>query len=334
MSLAKFVYIVLKSQFLERIPYIQHDFSGQTIIVTGSNTGIGFEAARQLVHHGASKVILAVRSTSKGEVAARKLLESTKATRSQVEVWQLDLSDYNSIKAFATRVEQLPRLDAVLQNAGMLTQKWTTIDGDEAQIRVNVLGALLLGLHVLPKLRETGKKFGVRTRLSYVGSDAHYVAQFKEANNAGSLFAALNDEKKSNMMDRYMTSKLLLFYGVREIAARNPITPDSNVVINVMTPGACKSDIFRDSSGISGMIGVLIHDLLGRSTEVGGRTLIDAIKPDINTDSHGAFLMNRKIFPNGPSVDSVKGQELEKRFNKELCERLESIVPGVTKALN
>ena len=210
--MAKFGLMVVKCQWFDSIPDRKHDFTGQTVIVTGSNTGIGIEAARQLVTFGASKVIIAVRSTSKGEAAVKNILASTKATSNVLEVWQLDLSNYDSIKAFAARAEKLPRLDALIQNAGMLSHKWKVTDGEEVQIRVNTLGALLLGLLVLPKLRETGTKFGVRPKLSFVGSDIHYVTAFKEANDPGPLLATLNDEEKSMMSDRSVLSSILIDY--------------------------------------------------------------------------------------------------------------------------
>jgi NAD(P)-dependent dehydrogenase (short-subunit alcohol dehydrogenase family) len=202
MSWLSFMPILLYSQLLVRIPYPTQSFAGQTIIVTGSNTGLGLEAARHLVRLGASKVILAVRTISKGEAAAENILASTKATKNTVEVWQLDLSDYESIKRFAKRVEGLERLDAVIQNAGILQNHFETIAGEEMHIRVNVIGALLLGLLVLPKLRESAKEFNTRTRLTFVGSDMQYVAVMKEAETQGSILDALNDEEKSDIGDR------------------------------------------------------------------------------------------------------------------------------------
>jgi NAD(P)-dependent dehydrogenase (short-subunit alcohol dehydrogenase family) len=202
MSWLSFIPIVLYSQLLVRIPYPTQSFYGQTIVVTGSNTGLGLEAARHLVRLGAAKVILAVRTISKGEAAAENILASTKATKNTIEIWQLDLSDYESIKKFAKRVDGLKRLDAVVQNAGIMQQAFKSINGEEVHVRVNIVGAVLLGLLVLPKLRASAKKFNTRTRISFVGSDMQYVAVMKEAETDGSLFDSLNDEKKSNMGDR------------------------------------------------------------------------------------------------------------------------------------
>jgi hypothetical protein len=99
-------------------------------------------------------------------------------------------------------------------------------------------------------------------------------------------------------MLRYRVSKLLLLYAVRCIAAKSPISPRSNVIINYLTPGACKTDIFRDDGGWiqKAIMGVMIA-IIARTTEAGSRTLVHAVKPEIGEDTHGAFLMDCKVFP-------------------------------------
>lgn len=85
--------------------------------MTGSNVGLGLEAARHFVRLGAEKVILAVRSIEKGE-DAKKNIEQSEKSSGVVEVWQLDLSSYESVKQFAKRADGLKRIDAVVENAG------------------------------------------------------------------------------------------------------------------------------------------------------------------------------------------------------------------------
>lgn len=192
----------LYSQLFVSLLYPESDFSGQTVVVTGSNTGLGLEAARHFVRLNASKVILAVRNTSKGEKAATDIIASNSAPSSRVEVWALDLSDYDSIKAFAARVQKLDRLDAFVQNAGILTAKWEVINNIESTIAINLTGAVLLGLSVLPKLRESAAKYGVTGRLTFVGSDLQYIAKFKEKDTSGSLYDALASKETADMDDR------------------------------------------------------------------------------------------------------------------------------------
>lgn len=89
---------ILRSQFIG-LPYPTKKFTGQTVIVTGSNVGLGLEAARHFVRLDAAKVIIAVRAISKGEEAARSIAEST-GRPDIVDVWPIDLTNYGSVKAF------------------------------------------------------------------------------------------------------------------------------------------------------------------------------------------------------------------------------------------
>ena len=192
----------LYSQLFVSLPCPHFDFSGQIVIVTGSNTGLGLEAARHFIRLNAAKVILAVRTVAKGEKAAAEITTSNNVPGSRVEVWGLDLSNYDSIKAFAARVWQLDRLDAFIQNAGILTTRYQVVNGQESHIAVNLTAAVLLGLSVLPKLRESAAKTGLRGRLTFNGSGLLHMAKFKEKNAPGSLFDALASMETADMDDR------------------------------------------------------------------------------------------------------------------------------------
>ena len=96
----RFLSQFLYSQFFVTPPYPAYDFTGQTVIVTGSNTGLGLEAARHFARLNCAKLILAVRTKSKGEEAKESILASTKRTSDCIEVWDLDLSSTASVKAF------------------------------------------------------------------------------------------------------------------------------------------------------------------------------------------------------------------------------------------
>ncbi|MCJ1474618.1 hypothetical protein MMC13_003278 [Lambiella insularis] len=327
-----FIFDFLYSQLLVRLPYPTSDFSGQTIVVTGANSGLGLEAARHIVRLNAKRVILAVRSVAKGNNAAANISLSTDTDPSRVEVWHLDLSNFESVKNFAAQIKELDRLDAVIQNAGILTNNFVLSEGMESTVTVNVVRNLLLGLLVLPKLRESAALNDRTGRLSFVGSDLQVVAKFTEQKEPGKLLENLNSEAIANMPDRYSTSKLLQLYAVRSIAVLSPVCPKSNVVINYLTPGACYSDIFKDDAPwYSRMFMAVAKALLARTTEAGSRTLVHAARPDIDVAEHGAYLQNCSIWPNGENVDSEHGQSLEKRFVNELFGKLEEISPGVMK---
>lgn len=111
------LFTFLWSQFFVTPAYPRSDCTGKTIIVTGANVGLGKEAARHFVRLGVEKLILACRTVEMGE-KAKKEIEESSGRRGVVEVWRLDLLDYESVQSFAQRAEGLKRLDAVVENAG------------------------------------------------------------------------------------------------------------------------------------------------------------------------------------------------------------------------
>ena len=167
MSLLSFV----KRQFTP-LPEPTASFANQTIIVTGSNVGLGLEAARYFGRLGAFKVILAVRSIAKGEEAARSIHQSI-GKEGICEVWQLDMGNWTSIQEFVRKVDGLERLDAVVENAGIATRKYVEMEGMESTIAVNVVGTFLLALNLMPILRRSGKKYGIVPRLVVTSSEVH-----------------------------------------------------------------------------------------------------------------------------------------------------------------
>ncbi len=193
----------LYSQLLVTPPTPVYSFAEQTVIVTGSNTGLGLEAARHITRLNATKVILAVRNISKGEAAKRSIEEST-GRSGVIEVWPLDLSSYESVKQFAARAtKELKRIDVLLENAGMTVSKFEITEDDESTITTNVVSTFLLALLMLPKLRETSHKYNVTPRLTVVSSDLHFMTSFRER-NADNIFEKLNDKETANMSERSM----------------------------------------------------------------------------------------------------------------------------------
>jgi NAD(P)-dependent dehydrogenase (short-subunit alcohol dehydrogenase family) len=214
-------------------------FKGRTVIVTGSNVGLGLEACRWLVKFGAAKVIMACRNLEKGQAALRNIQESTSCPPTTLEVWRLDMSSYAAVLVFVDKVKaELPRLDAVILNAGLGTRTWRMTEDNEETITTNVVSTALLALLLHPKLRETAKEYNTHTHLTITTSELYEVAKFKEATAAprGQLFATLADKEKSNMGDRYNVSKLLQIFLVKQMAAISPFS-SSKVIVNCVAPG-------------------------------------------------------------------------------------------------
>lgn len=192
----------LRSQLLVTPCSPTADFSGRTVIVTGSNTGLGLEAARHFARLKCTKIILAVRDMSKGQAAKESILASTNRVEDCVEIWKLDLNSNASVQAFAKRAHRLDRLDAVVESAGLMMNSFKLVEGFEQVIQVNVIATLLLALLLLPKLRETAEKHDVETHLEIVTSELHHLTIVKEADGVD-LYAALNDEKRYDAWERY-----------------------------------------------------------------------------------------------------------------------------------
>lgn len=119
------------------------DLSGRDAVVTGANSGLGFQTALELARHGAS-VTLACRNQARGEDALRRLRAQVPAATAELAL--LDLADLASIRRFAESFEaQHSGLDLLINNAGMMAiPRRPTVDGFETQFGVNHLGHFAL----------------------------------------------------------------------------------------------------------------------------------------------------------------------------------------------
>ncbi|KAF2801692.1 uncharacterized protein BDZ99DRAFT_469428 [Mytilinidion resinicola] len=129
---------------------------------------------------------------------------------------------------------------------------------------------------------------------------------------------------------RYATSKLLLVLAVRALAQQSPLTSESDVIVNVVSPGACQSDLFRSDASFGMKIAVwIMNHVIARKTEVGGRVLVNGASPELGPEAHGAFIWDGIKGPGG-LAEGPKGKALQEEWQKELWAKLESIQPGVT----
>jgi NAD(P)-dependent dehydrogenase (short-subunit alcohol dehydrogenase family) len=179
----------------ENIP----DQSGKVAIVTGSNSGIGYETARALAKSGA-EVVLAVRNTEAGRTAAERIKNEIPAA--QCEAMQLDLSSLASVRSFVEAFQQKhQKLDLLINNAGVMVPPYSkTKDGFELQFGVNHLGHFALTGLLLDLILKTPN-----SRIVTVSSMAHRQGEI--------TFEDLNREAEYKPMATYGQSKLanLLF---------------------------------------------------------------------------------------------------------------------------
>jgi retinol dehydrogenase 12 len=315
----------LKSQLLYKPQYPSLSYEGKTVIVTGANTGLGLEAARHFVRLGASTVIMACRTLSKGN-AAKQDIERTEKRKGVVQVWELNLSSYASVKAFAKRAKSLPRLDVCVENAGIAQGTFALAEGHESHITVNVISTFLLALLLLPIMHISAAKTKTKPFLTIVTSEVHHWTTLPQKNSP-SIFAALDDKETADMMDRYNVSKLMEILALRHLT--RTIIKDRfeyPVVINCVTPGLCKSELVKDM----GVAPVVFKTILGRKLEVGSRTLVNAAGL-VGEKSTGEYIADDHIADPSPLVRSEEGKALEKRVWDELAAILEEAAPGITK---
>lgn len=265
------------------------NLAGQTVMITGANSGIGLEAARQCVRLNASRLILAVRTLSKGDEAKKDILRASPLSKTTVDIWQLDMESFESVLAFGQRTKSLARLDVAMLNAGNFKFEWSvsTSTGFESQLQVNHLSSALLSLLLIPVLRKTSCEIKSPPRLTFTASEVHMWTPFKEK-EAENILERLNmEEFYGDEMDRYSVTKLLNVFWVRELARRIRC---EEVVINYFNPGSVDSGLHRDGGK---MIRIFDH-VIGRTREEGGRLLMDAATVKGFT-THGQYLSEARL---------------------------------------
>lgn len=320
----------LHSQLFKRLPYPTGSFAGKTVVITGSNTGLGKEAARHYARLGASRLILAVRSLDRGDAAKLDIEATTHCAKNVIQVWQLDMASYANVQKFAARVDaELDRVDIFIANAGVVRATYSTAEDNEEMMTVNVVATFLLAALVMPKLAASAAKFNnTRPTFTITTSGAHVFTKFPQKSAPdGEIFATLNDKAtaEKHWGDQYLVSKMLEIFGVRAIGDKCPafVFP---VTVNCVGPGFCHSELARDypTWGLW-----LMKLVLARSTECGSRTLVHAGAQ--GADSHGHYLADCEIAAPAPLVTSQEGKVLQDRVWDELVEKLEAIKPSVTR---
>lgn len=191
----------LHTQLIAKIPVPTSSFESKTVIITGSNTGLGKEAARHVARLGARKLIIACRSISKGNNAKLEIESSVQCKPDVIEVWELDIESPASVQKFVERANTLPRLDVLINNAGIQTINYQSVYGTERTLAVNNIGTFLLALQLIPKLKETAKNYGVTPHLTFTGSALYDVAKFPE-NYGENIFDWYADKSHSTGMNQ------------------------------------------------------------------------------------------------------------------------------------
>jgi len=216
---------------------------GKTIVITGGNSGLGFESAKRLAVAGA-KVIITTRSPEKGTKAVQSIQKyvtdaATTTTDADVYYVPLDLCDLNSVKEFPKALQKIPgfkNADVLLNNAGVMAipDRQITKDGFERTFQTNHLGHFALTAVMAPLLNPAG------SRVVNVSSAAYTFGE--------SDFSNANGEKSYSPWGAYGQSKLENVLFTQELH-RRAIDSGTKITAVALHPGVVRTDLGRYIAG-------------------------------------------------------------------------------------
>lgn len=242
----------------ENIP----DLTGKTAVVTGANSGIGYETARALARKGAT-VILACRDKDKGNAAAQKISQEFPAAKA--ELMMLDLSELASVRRFAGEFKsRFGALDLLINNAGIMAVPYRkTADGFESQFGTNHLGHFALTLLLMDRILRAP-----RARVITVSSFGHKLAKMD--------FENLSAEKGYDPQKAYGQSKLANLLFTYELQRRFEAA-GADAIAAAAHPGWTATNLDAHWRMVH-----MLTPILGQKPEMGALpTLYAATAPDV-----------------------------------------------------
>jgi len=212
------------------------DLHGKVIIVTGGNSGLGFESVKAFAGNGAS-VILASRNSQKGEDAKAEILKEYPT--GTIEVIELDLMDLEGIGAFVKQFEEkYDRLDVLLNNAGIMTTPYfKTKDGFEGQMGTNHLGHFALTAQLMKMIKSTPG-----SKVVNVSSEGH---RFGKMDFDNLLFEDGKDYSPMKAYGRSKLSNLLFTYELQ----RRFVDHKLDAAVLATHPGGSRTNLDRHLKG-------------------------------------------------------------------------------------
>ena len=206
------------------------DQTGRTAVITGANTGLGYETAAALAGRGA-RVVLAVRNLEKGKQAVARITAATPGA--EVELQELDLTSLESVRAAAAQLRSgHDRIDLLINNAGvMYTPRSTTKDGFELQFGTNHLGHFAFTGLLLDRLVP------VASRVVTVSSIGHRI-------RAAIHFDDLQWERRYSRVGAYGQSKLANLLFTYELQRR--LAPHGTTIAVAAHPGGSNTELLRN----------------------------------------------------------------------------------------
>lgn len=244
------------------------DQSGKLILITGANSGVGYESALALARKGA-RVLMACRSIEKGNEAKQAILKQV--PNAQIEVMPLNLGNLKSIQDFAQKFTAThSQLDVLMNNAGIMSLPYgTTADGFEQQLGTNHLGHFALTGHLLPTLIATPN-----SRVVTVSSSAYMTGQMHfddlQSQQHYSRWGAYEQSKLANILFTLeLQRKLEAVHSQTISVAAHP----GHAVTNLQSHGINRFEHWRSR---------LMNSITGQPADEGARSQLYATtSPDV-----------------------------------------------------
>ena len=241
------------------------DQSGSTVVITGANTGLGYEAARALSARGA-RVVIACRSRPKAEDAIARIEKQNGPV--DVSFVELDLGDLSSVRHCAEQLQSEEKIDVLINNAGIMVPPYElTKDGFESQFGVNHLGPFALTGLLLEKLVETPS-----SRVINTSSIAHNTGRIR--------FKDINAERHYSASARYSMSKLANLLFSYELQRRLEAA-DLPVLSVACHPGIASTDLSRYMPRLLGKANELVQPLFNTAAAGAWPTLCAAVSGQV-----------------------------------------------------
>jgi NAD(P)-dependent dehydrogenase (short-subunit alcohol dehydrogenase family) len=290
------------------------DQQGRVVIVTGGNSGIGYEAALALAGKNA-QIVLAARVMDKGEAAARSIRE--KYLQADVAVMELDLADLKSVRNFVQAfLAKHKRLDILINNAGVMAiPKRKTVDGFEMQFGTNHLGHFALTGLLLPILKATPN-----ARIVTVSSGVHVSGDIH--------FDDLQWEKKYDRWGAYAQSKLANLLFAYELQRRLSAIGSSLISVGCH-PGYAATNLQAvgpqmDGSAVKLWMMKLGNAIFAQGQDMGALpTLYAAVAPDVNGCDYIGPRGGMRGYP-------AKAMSNNKSYDEALAKRLWKVSEELT----
>ncbi|KAF3046045.1 hypothetical protein E8E12_010627 [Didymella heteroderae] len=322
---------IFKNKWITPPQETTEDYSDRVVIVTGATSGMGPEAVYKFAKLGAAKVIIAARDLKKAESTKNELAKRL-GRDEQLEVWKLDMMSYDSVCAFAELAHSLEHLDIAILNAGTRRSSYHAGEqGWEEDLQVNTLSTVLLGVLLLPKLKQSKQHTGKAPILEFVNSGLHQSAVVPpEVRQQSNILEHYNKRENFKEGSQYKFSKVFLMYATNKLAS---YISSADVIITSICPGVVRSDLGRDHyfPGVYVLAALLVF-LFMKSPSQGANAILSGTTQ--GEAVHGRFWKDDRIMPVPVAVAGSEMKELGSRIWGEIIESLEKDVPAFTQRLD